>query len=321
MDNDIANLGKKKFISIFIFLSIFTYGCVRSDVEKQVTQDNLSNSSIHQNLGIPTKTWDGSRNIECGLIDKDILLFEDFEDPIYTEKWPVYWNRPVGKGTVSSPVKYVFSGSRSGYIESKKGKHKSFGSGEYVPKTAIDDKVYVRFYLRLQDGFSMGSSRQAKLFSIRAGAKIEDTYGGAGKRATGQDKFSVTLAIDNWNEIHLYYYHPDQRKGWGDIAYCNKLFCRSKISTGKWNCIEFMLKANTPTKRDGQLRVWKDNRLIIKVNNMRFRDIYSVKIRRFWGGIYFGGAEKSDTSPKDQRIFIDNLVVSKERIGCISKNP
>ena len=81
-----------------------------------------------------------------------------------------------------------------------------------------------------------------------------------------------------------------------------------------------MLKNNTPGQRDGQVMVWMDGRLIIQVNKLRFRDVDTVKIRRFTVENYFGGGRKKDTSPKDQRIYIDNLVVSREKIGCMEKN-
>ena len=48
-----------------------------------------------------------------------------------------------------------------------------------------------------------------KLFGIRSGAAIEDTYGGACRKPNGKDKFSVKLIIDKWNELGVYYYHDD----------------------------------------------------------------------------------------------------------------
>lgn len=266
---------------------------------------------------MPTERWDGSKALEPGLAGKRILLFEDFEASDYKKNWPVYWGEPVGAGTVSSPLEYVFAGKRSSYIQSHEGEHRSSGAGEYVPNTPLDE-AYARLYIRLPDDFSIGSSDGLKLFSILGGARLENTYGGAGRRPTGTDKFSATLAIDNSHEVHLYYYHPDQRKRYGDFAYCNGLFCSQKIFPGRWYCLEMMLKANTPGSRDGQLKVWMDGRRIIEINKMRFRDAGEVKIRRFSIVNYWGGGQRQDTSPKDQRIYIDNYVVSSEPVGCYS---
>lgn len=261
--------------------------------------------------------WDGSPNLEPGLVGNDILLFEDFESPDYSRRWPVHWDEAAGAGTVTSPTQYVFSGSRSAYLEVEKGDHRSEGSGEYVPDKPIDDVAYARLYLRLPDEFSMGTANQLKLFGIRGGATLKNTYGGAGKKAGGSDKFSAKLSLNNWQELHFYTYHLDQRERWGDWQYCSNLFCRAKLSPGKWFCLEMMLKTNTPGKRDGRLEAWLDGRSIIKVGKIRFRDVDEVKIRRFSMENYFGGGGDRNTSPQDQRLYIDNFVVSRSRIGCM----
>jgi hypothetical protein len=77
-----------------------------------------------------------------------------------------------------------------------------------------------------------------------------------------------------------------------------------------------MLKNNTPGKKDGQIKAWLDGVQIGKIEKLRFRDVSAVKIRRFTVENYFGGGNVSDTSPKDQRIYIDNYIVSTKPIGC-----
>lgn len=301
--------------SLAVLLNIMS--CAVSDWEHALNINDRDLQSLPRQQATPSGRWDGSQDLEPQLAGKGILLFEDFEAPNYNENWPVYWGKPVGAGTVSGPQKYVFAGERSAYTESHKGSHKSSGAGEYVPNTPLE-VAYVRLHLRLPDDFSIGRTRQLKLFSIRAGAGMEDTYGGAGNRPTGNDKFSATLAIDNWNEIHVYYYHPGQQGRYGEKAYCDKLFCSARIEPGRWQCLELMVKANTPGSKDGQIRVWQDDHQIIGVTKIRFRDDSAVKIRRFAVVNYWGGSLRSDTSPEDQRIYIDNYVVSGEPIGCYS---
>jgi hypothetical protein len=304
------------FYILFVCIQLI-FGCTTQGVEKLTPKDNLSYRPPQPGSKIQVKTWDGSTDLEPGLNGSDILLYEDFEAPNYQEKWPVHWDEPVGAGTVSTPSKYVFAGKRSAYLEVRKGRHESSGSGEYVPRTPIDDVVYVRMYLRLADDFSMGTSIQLKLISIRGGAKPENAYGGAGNKPTGQDKFSVTLALDNWMKLHFYLYHPDQVDGYGDWVYCQTSFFRKAgLSRGKWYCLELMLKNNTPGKKDGQIKAWLDGVQIGKIEKLRFRDVSAVKIRLFTVDYYFGGGNVSDTSPKDQRIYIDNYIVSTKPIGC-----
>ena len=304
------------FCGLLVWLQLI-FGCTAQKVEKLTPKSDLSYPLPQPESKIQVKTWDGSPDLEPGLNGGDILLYEDFEAANYQNQWSVYWDEPVGAGTVSTPPKYVFAGKRSAYLEVPKGRHESLGSGEYVPKTPIDDVAYVRTYIRLADDFSMGTSQQLKLLSIKGGAKPENAYGGAGRKPTGQDKFGVTLALDNWMKLHFYLYHPDQWGGYADWVYCQPSFFRKAgLSRGKWYCLEVMLRNNTPGKKDGQIKAWLNGSQIGKIEKLRFRDVSAVKIRRFTVENYFGGANVSDTSPKDQRIYIDNYIVSTKPIGC-----
>jgi len=255
------------------------------------------------------------------LLAAEPILFEDFEAADYKKKWRVFWNKPVGAGTVSAPAEHVFAGKRSAFLLSRVGEHNADGRGEYVPKTPIDDVAYVRLYLRLDDEFSMGTANQLKLFGLFGGATIENSYGGAGKRPTGEDKFSVRVALNASRELHLYSYHADQVKRYGDHFYCKGLSCRPKLNPGRWHCLELMVKNNTPAKHDGEMRLWKDDKPVVHVKDIRFRLIDELEIHRFSIENYFGGGGKKNTSPRDQRLFIDDFVISRERIGCKASPP
>jgi hypothetical protein len=77
-----------------------------------------------------------------------------------------------------------------------------------------------------------------------------------------------------------------------------------------------MLRNNTPGQKNGQLAAWLDGRPVGRVDGLRFRHSDAVKIRRFAVIDYFGGDNVMDTSPQDQRIYIDNLVISRKPVGC-----
>jgi hypothetical protein len=252
------------------------------------------------------------------LLAAEPILFEDFESADYAKKWRVHWNKPVGTatGTVSEPPEHVFRGKRSAYLLSREGEHKSLGRGEYVPEPPVDDLAYMRLYLRLDDRFDMGTANQLKLFAVRGGATIEDSYGGAGKRPTGLDKFSVRVALNAERVLHLYTYHAEQKKRYGDHFYCKGLGCGAKLDPGRWYCLELMFKNNTPGENDGEMRLWKDDKSVVHVEHLRFRDTDKLKMRRFSIENYFGGGGKKNTSPRDQRLFVDDFVISQERIGC-----
>jgi hypothetical protein len=251
---------------------------------------------------------------EC--MENGLIFSEDFESENYKENWTVHWGSPVGAGVVENPSSNVYHGRRSAYLEVIKGTHNALGSGEYVPLKPIDDIAFMRVMLKLENSFSMGRSRTMKLFGIKGGATVENAYGGAGAKPTGKDKFSVRLTADNWGEVFIYYYHPDQIGPYGDTQYSRSFLGGPKLSPGKWYCLEMMLKLNTPGRRDGEIRAWVDDELAVSVNHLRLRDMASMKIRRFTLEAYFGGALASDTPPKDQRLYIDDFAVATCRIGC-----
>jgi len=156
---------------------------------------------------------------------------------------------------------------------------------------------------------------------MRGADNLENTYGGAGTKSTG-NSFSADLCIDNSRSLHFYYYHPDQRGGWGDVAFCKvSSFRRAKISPGKWYCLELMLRNNIPRQKNGKLSAWLDGKLVGNVERLRFRNTEKAKIRRFAVYNYFGGDNAWQTSPKDQRIYVDNLVISRKPVGCLRASP
>jgi len=311
----------KKHIFLLIILTV-VFGCAEREINKPTLRQSVSLPLPSSETRDRPVTWEGSPNLEPGLNPKDIVFFEDFEDDNYKQRWRTHWGDAVGAGIVESPSKYVFAGKRSAYLENTKRSHWAIGSGQYVPEIPMDEVAYFRLYLRLEDGFSTGTANQVKLIAMRGGVDLETTYGGAGKKGTGTTRFSVDLCIDGSRSLHFYYYHADQLIGWGDFAYCKVSFFKyAKLSPGKWYCLELMLRNNIPGQKNGQLSAWLDGKLIGNVEKIRFRDIEGVKIRRFAVYNYFGGNSAMQTSPKDQRMYIDNLVISRKPIGCLISNP
>jgi len=313
-----------KKLMFFAMILPMLFGCAENEVSNPILKKSVTLPLASSETKSHLVTWHGSPALEPGLNPKDILLFEDFEDDHYRKRWRVHWNEPVGAGRVERPSKYVFAGNRSAYLENKEEKHEADGAGEYVPEIPIDDVAYFRLYLRMQDGFSTGTSEQVKLMAIRGAVDIENSYGGAGE-APGEsdmDGFSADLCIDGARNLHFYYYHFDQAGDWGDITYCKTSFFRgATISPGKWYCLEFMLRTNVPRQKNGQLSAWLDGKLIGHVEKIRFRNSEKVKIQRLAVYSYFGGSDYEDASPKDQRIYVDNVVISRSPIGCLVLNP
>lgn len=95
----------------------------------------------------------------------------------------------------------------------------------------------------------------------------------------------------------------------------------SVFNDDKWHCIEAQFKLNTldidqdTANRDGVVRGWFDNELVIEHTDVVFRktDFPTMKWNQFLLAPYFGPG----LLPNAQALWIDELVVSTEKIGPI----
>lgn len=181
------------------------------------------------------------------------------------------------------------------------------------------DHVFARIYVRLQPGWRCGGNC-TKLIAFYAN-RVDDRWSGFGKagiRPTGQDYFYAGLATSNWHrqpdpgEIIFYSYHPEMRQAkdghfWGNFSYQDDP--REALRPGRWYCLEFEVQANKPGQHDGYQKMWIDGVLKGGVSGIRWRDSADVRINAFQ--LTFSGAV-----PVTQRMWMDDIVVSTERIGC-----
>lgn len=250
------------------------------------------------------------RSAECAdrtPAPEDVLFREDFEDEGFSERWPKHWNDAPGPRTLGG-TRY----GRSLILFSTGHQHESRGGGEWAPYTRPDeglDSLYLRLHMKLEAAFTMGTCEQLKLFSVNAGATIEQTYGGAGTPPNGRDKMSVTLAVDNDLRLHFYTYHPEQREGFGQIDPLD-VDGEAVLEPGRWHQIELYVQLNAPGRRDGRIRAWLDGRLRGDLAELRLRDVDDVKLRRFEILNYFGGDGPRNTSPRSQGSLYDDVLVA-----------
>lgn len=244
---------------------------------------------------------------ERGPAPDAVLFREDFEQEGFSARWPKHWNEVPGPRTIDGT-----EFGRSLILIATPRQHESRGGGEWAPYVRPDeglDRLYLRLRTKLDGQFMMGTCEQLKLFSINAGATIEQTYGGAGQPPSGRDKASVTIAIDNDLRLHFYAYYPGQHEGYGDI-FPFDVDGEAALEPGRWHSIEAFVELNTPGRRDGRVRAWVDGRLRGALDEMRFRDVGAVKLRRFEILNYFGGDGLSNTSRRSQYALYDDVLVA-----------
>jgi hypothetical protein len=238
----------------------------------------------------------------------DILWFEGFE----TSDWQSHWMEVSEGATLADDPSVAFAGRKALAVRSTKGGHGSVGGSVYFPEG--HDVLHVRYYLYFPGSFSWGEGRYAhlKLFGLEGlppGEKWKSTP--AGTRPTGTDKFSSRIcARPKTGELEFYYYHPDQRGGYGD----HRAFTVA-LQRGRWTCLETMLKVNSLGEKDGEVALWLDGKEVGRVTGLRFRDVGSLTLHKARFDNYWGGAGDENTAPVDQVHYMDNLVVATEYIG------
>lgn len=177
-------------------------------------------------------------------------------------------------------------------------------------------EIYWRFYVRHQRGWKGGGTFLLTRAQIFAGedwsqAMMARLWSGeddesrrleleavSGTNPAG--KVQTTMYNDNANFRYL-----ARRQGEMPIF--------STAASGVWYCIEGHVRLNDAGQSDGVFEFWIDGKLQARAENLnwvgRYTDygLNTVFIHNFW---------YSGTTPADQKRYIDNWVVSTDRIGC-----
>lgn len=196
------------------------------------------------------------------------------------------------------------------------------------------DVLFLRWYSKFDAGFAVPSG------SVHNGGSISSDYyenGRAtpGRPADGRNKFLANLESENSSgespgQLNVYCYHPEQGGNYGDHFFpSGKVvpfsYKRSGAATfgphflarpdvvpdrGRWHCYEYMVKANTPGKRDGRIACWLDGKLVADFLNLRLRDEDQLKIDRFGLGLYI-----AKNTLRANTKWYDDVVAATAYIG------
>ena len=188
------------------------------------------------------------------------------------------------------------------------------------------DKLFVRAYARYSPNYS-------GVNEAHNGMRLTGTpYLGPGRRPTGRDFFLVNLENSRYRGegepgyTHAYVYHPEQDDIYGEIwdsdgttingaqSFGPFFVPRPKTipARGVWICFEMLVQMNTPGSRDGRIAFWQNGSLIADWQDVRFRDVTTVKIDE----LQLENGGKSSTQVNDK--WYDNLVIATSYIGPVS---
>jgi len=202
------------------------------------------------------------------------------------------------------------------------------------------DKIFVRAY-------TMFAFPSAITGSEHNGIAVTANYLGSGIAATGtnhfyvgmqnsQEGYSAGASTPGWTDTYIYY--PGSRNCdsptvcWGDHFFPNGVvdpFTNTPFDWGpyfvsrpqftpkqnQWYSYELMVQANTPGLKDGRIAEWIDGNLIADYQNLRLRDVNTLKIDRVELDLYM---QKSPAAVSYK--WYDNVVVATSYIGPVANS-
>jgi len=182
------------------------------------------------------------------------------------------------------------------------------------------DEIYVRFYVKFQSGFAnMRSDGYGMHLLGICGNHINNAwscYGKAGVRPNGANFFVTVVDPEQiYNDPSLrpfmfYTYYPDMDCTAG--CYGNVFEQEDPkipLLADTWYSVVARVKLNTPGQNDGLQELWISGVRKISVTNLRWRDTTELRLNEINFYFYMPGPIQI------QRIWIDNVVVSRSPIG------
>jgi hypothetical protein len=198
----------------------------------------------------------------------------------------------------------VLTGEGALQIQQTQGTHNPNEFYSILDETEI---IYLRWYRRYEEGYDWTQHKMPGVY-----AKVDPmAFGGPLTKPTGYDKYSCKLYVDFDGKPAFYSYHPDQPDDWGD-HFAQNIGDQIVLESDRWYSFEMMIKANTASVYDGELKMWIDGELKGHITEIKFRDTADLKINLFTHSAYVGG---NWVSEQDQKLWEDNLVIATEYIG------
>ena len=137
--------------------------------------------------------------------------------------------------------------------------------------------------------------RFSKDFDFVKGGKLPGLCGGpenvsGGRPANGQNGFSARLMWRRDGRGEAYVYHKNQKGDYGDSFAFPTDF---RFPTDTPVKVRLVVRMNTPGKRDGALRVWIDEKLLVVRSDMEWRSVDSFGVDGLYFETFHGGGDKS----------------------------
>ena len=171
-------------------------------------------------------------------------------------------------------------------------------------------EIYWRWYIKYPAGFQGYPDKMTRLMvfanSNWAQAMVAHVW--------AYESGSEFLALDPVSGIRN---NELATTTWNDLANFNWLGIKKtnlNFPKNQWVCVEARVKLNTPNQNDGIFQLYIDDNLEASTTNINWLQnwseygINSIHFSNYWNA----------GSPVEQSRYLDAIVVSKARIGCIN---
>ena len=238
--------------------------------------------------------------------------FEHGELGLYTdEQLNLDWNRPTWSDGIEEGRVWVVKTEPGTKALAVKFPARTYGPEKNGAVWRLDfDRSYEAIEVRFDVMFENG-------FDFVRGGKLPGLYGGkgntGGNKPTGTDGFSARMMWREDGRVVQYLYYPDQPGRYGHQIPWMDASTKKQIRfiPGKWHTVVHQVTINTPGKRDGKLRAFFDNKPVLKLDDLRFRDTSNFSIDGFVFSTFFGGGDGSWQTIADETVYFDNFQIKE----------
>jgi len=222
------------------------------------------------------------------------------------------WNAPKWENGVSQGLVSIVDDSDERH---RKAMRVLFPKGSYSNSTTPGKTQWI---VELGKGFDeVYCAYDVKFgneFNFVKGGKIHGLAGGkrnaGGRKPNGLDGWSSRVVWLADGKLGQYVYHPDQTSNYGQVFKYTLNGDDVVVEQGRWYNIVNRVVMNTPKKHDGVVQAWVDDKLVLDIRNIRFRDTDSIRIDSFYFTTFFGGDDETWAASRDEHIFFDNFVIN-----------
>jgi len=251
--------------------------------------------------------------------DPDVIFADDFETGALGASWDETRDQDGKVLRLIEPGDAPGLGRRCLRVEAHLGKDTGGGLTKWFEPA---DPVFIRFYTR----FDPGCDYVHHFVTLRANKGLSggdkwSGFGGAGLKPDGTERFSTAIepwgnwgrwpAPGRWNFYGYWYEMEVSRDGkyWG-----NSFIVPSApvIPRGRWICVEFMLKHNSPGQPDGEQAYWIDGVLQGFWRGINWRKTATLKANALTLESYL--TDRWTTNPVNV-VYFDNVVIARRYIG------